>query len=140
VRVIEATTILLSSTLCVAACATRVPAIAGGIVGSNDGRSDTFFAGCAYLDQDGNSQFGPGEHLLGGLSFSFTLAGGAGFGGDSAEGQCAFITVPASLPGEAWPVTVRIRVPEGYDFKLVGPAEIELLRPDTKAEFRFTAE
>jgi hypothetical protein len=121
-----------------ASCRVGRPATGSVPAQSQGVASDTFFSGCAYVDEDGNEQLDTGEPLLGGLSFSFTLAGGAGFGAKSVDGECAFVTVPAALPPEAWPVVARVEVPEGYMYSPIGPTEIELERPETRAEFRFS--
>jgi len=101
--------------------------------------ADTDFSGCAYLDQDDNGIIDPGEPLLGGLTFTITLAGGMGFGGGTGDGRCGFILVPGALPADAWPIMARMVVPEDFGFKAVGPTEIMLQHPQRRAEFLFVA-
>ena len=100
---------------------------------------DTFFSGCAYLDENSNGAIDPGEPLLGGMTFVVTLAWGGESGDVSYEGECAFITIPASLPPDAWPVIVRMEVPDDSPYEAIGPLEIELDYPDTRAEFLLAA-
>jgi hypothetical protein len=100
--------------------------------------SDTFFSGCAHLDENANGAIDPEEPLLGGMTFTVTLAGGGGFGADTSEGECAFITVPAALPAEAWPILARIAAPDGAAYEAIGPSEVTLEYPDTRADFLFT--
>jgi hypothetical protein len=100
--------------------------------------SDTFFSGCAYLDEDANGAIESTEPLLGGMTFTVTLATGGGFGADTPEGKCAFITVPGSLQPEAWPVLARMVAPDGAAYEGIGPSEITLENPHTRADFLFT--
>ena len=99
--------------------------------------SDTFFAGCAYIDQNGNAALDPGEPLLAGFTFTVTLAGGAGFGAKTSEGQCATIIVPSALPKESWPVIARMVTSGGAGYEAVGSSEVVLEYPQTKADFQF---
>jgi hypothetical protein len=99
--------------------------------------ADTYFSGCAYIDQNDNGTLDSGESLLGGFTFTITLAGGAGFGAETAEGQCATVIVPSALPEDSWPVTARISIPEGSGYEAVGSTEVALEYPQTKAEFPF---
>jgi hypothetical protein len=102
--------------------------------------ADTFFSGCAYLDENSNEAIDPEDPLLGGMMFTVTLAGGTGFGGDTSGGQCAFITVPAALPTEAWPILARMVVPEGAGYEPIGPSEVTLEYRQTRANFLLRAE
>ena len=102
--------------------------------------SDTFFTGCAYLDRDGDGLADAGDPLLGGFTVTFTLAGGAGFGGETAGGECGTVTVPSGLSSDAWPVVVRMAVPEGAKYKAVASSEIALQHPQARAEFLFVPE
>jgi hypothetical protein len=100
--------------------------------------SDTFFSGCAHLDANANGAIDPEDPLLGGMTFTVTLAGGAGFGADTSEDECAFTTVPAALPAEAWPIVARMAAPEGAPYEPIGPSEVTLEYPHTQADFLFT--
>jgi hypothetical protein len=102
--------------------------------------SDTFFTGCAYLDQDADGLIDAEDPLLGGFTYTFTLAGGAGFGGETTDGQCGMVTVPSGLSSDAWPVVARMAVPERASYKAIGASEITLQHPRTKAEFLFASE
>lgn len=102
--------------------------------------ADTFFSGCAYLDQDGDEAIDPGEPLLGGLTFTITLASGAGFGDETSAGHCAFIVVPSALPADAWPIVARMTADEGLNYKPIGSSTATLEFPQIRAEFLFEAE
>ena len=78
-----------------------------------------------------------GEPLIGGLSYSFTLEGGAGFGAESQDGECGFVTVPAALPPEAWPIVVRVEVEEPFAYTPSASTLIALEWPMTRADFPF---
>ena len=110
-------------------CANASPSV------SPEPMADTFFSGCAYIDQNGNDALDSGEPLLGGFTFTITLAGGAGFGAETAEGQCATIIVPSALTEDSWPVNARISIPEGSGYEAIGSTEVALEYPQTKAEF-----
>ena len=99
--------------------------------------SDTYFTGCAYLDKDSDGLADAEDPLLGGFAVTFTLAGGAGFGGETADGQCRTVIVPFGLSSDAWPVVVRMAVPEGSNYRAVASSEITLQHPQTRAEFLF---
>jgi hypothetical protein len=101
--------------------------------------ADTFFTGCAYLDQDGDGIADRDEDLIGGLLFEVTLAGGTGFGSETTDGRCAVVTVPSGLQDDAWPVVVRMVVPEAAEVKPVGSGKISLQYPETRAEFLFVS-
>jgi len=100
--------------------------------------ADTFFSGCAYLDENGNGTIDAEEQLVGGMAFTITFKSGMGFGGQTSDGYCASILVPSALPEEAWPLPARMEVPEGSIYKLVGPSEIILENGQTQADFLFT--
>jgi hypothetical protein len=99
--------------------------------------ADTFLSGCAYVDRDGDGELDVGERLIGGLSYSFTLEGGVGFGAESGDGECGFVTVPAALPPEAWPIVVRVEVEEPYANTPGASTVIALEWPATRADFPF---
>lgn len=101
--------------------------------------ADTFFSGCAYLDENSNGEIDPEEPLLGGMTFTVTLIGGGGFGDETSEERCAFITIPGGLPPGMWPVLARLEAPDDSPYDAIGPLEIELEYPDTRAEFLFAA-
>jgi hypothetical protein len=101
--------------------------------------SDTFFSGCAYLDENANGAIDPEEPLLGGMTFTVTLPGGIGFGGETSEGYCARITVPGTLPADAWPILARMVASEGVTYEPIGPSEVTLEYSHTRADFLFTA-
>jgi hypothetical protein len=122
-----------------ASCASAQPPPPSETVVPLQAMSDTFFSGCAHLDLNSNGEIDPDEPLLGGMTFAVTLPGGGGFGADTSEGECAFIVVPASLPAEAWPVLARMTVPDGAAYNLIGPPEVRLDYPETRADFLFSA-
>ena len=100
--------------------------------------ADTFFSGCAYLDENGNGAIDAEEPIVGGVAFTVTLAGGTGFGGATSEGRCAFITIPADLREDAWPILARMEAPKESPYEPIGPSEIILEYRDTRADFLFT--
>ena len=140
--VVKIAVVLLLLVGCNAPVATSVPstAIPSTPTPRQEVLADTFFSGCAYLDQDGDEGIDPEEPLLGGLTFTVTLAGGAGFGDETSEGQCAFITVPSALPAEAWPIVARMIVPDDLEFKPIGSSTVTLEFSQTRAEFLFRAD
>ena len=100
--------------------------------------ADTFFSGCAILDENKNGIKDADESLLEGMTFSVILASGAEFRGQTYEGQCAFVTIPSALPEGSWPIMARMIVPEGSLYELSGPAEITLEPGQWVADFLFT--
>jgi hypothetical protein len=101
--------------------------------------TDTFFNGCAHLDVNDNGAIDPEDSLLGGMTFTVTLAGGTGFGARSSESECVVILVPAALPAEAWPVLARISAPDGTAYEAVGSTEVTLQYPETRVDVLYKA-
>ena len=99
--------------------------------------ADTFFSGCAYLDENANGRIDARDSLLGNMNFAVTLASGAGFGGKTSEGRCAFITVPVALLPGAWPVLARMVAPDQVAYKAVGTSMVTLQYPNTATDFLF---
>ena len=98
---------------------------------------DTFFTGCAYLDENSNGEIDAEDTRLGGVTFVVTLAGGAGFEVETSESHCALAAVPAALPRESWPVVARMELPEDFPYAPIGPAEVTLEYPESQADFLF---
>ena len=105
----------------------------------NEMMGDTSFVGCAYNDLNNNGVIDSGEPLLGGIKFEIKAQGWKSwaFGGQSSEGDCAFILVPGALPASAWPVLMRIVLFENLPFEPIGSTEITLDYPQTRANFLF---
>jgi hypothetical protein len=55
------------------------------------------------------------------------------------DSGCATVTVPGGIGEKYWPVTVRVKPPEGTEYELVGPAEITLEYPESHADFLFAS-
>jgi len=100
---------------------------------------DTFFTGCAYLDENTNGEIDAEDTRLGGFTFVVTLAGGAGFGAETSKSHCALATVPAALLRESWPVVARMELPEDVPYVPIGPLEVTLVYPESQADFIFGA-
>ena len=98
---------------------------------------DTFFTGCAYLDENTNGEIDAEDAPLGGFTFVVTLAGGAGFAAETSESHCALATVPLALPRESWPVVARMELPEDVPYVPIGPVEVTLVYPESQADFLF---
>ncbi len=101
--------------------------------------ADTFFFGHAYVDTNGNGHIDEQDAPLAGAPFAVTLQGGGGFGGTTAKDGTAFVVVPGGLDESYWPVTAQMKAPEGSAYQVVGPDEILLEYPKTRAEFLFAA-
>jgi hypothetical protein len=57
--------------------------------------ADTFFTSCAYVDENANGLVDDGDTPIGGMEFTITLAGGAGFGAQtSGLDGCAVAVIP----------------------------------------------
>lgn len=99
---------------------------------------DTFFTGCAFLDENANGMVDSADALLNDMTFVVTLSGGAGFAGSTQESGCATVIVPASLGSDAWPVVARMKMPQPPAFTPIGEVTVTLSYPDTRAEFLFS--
>ena len=119
------------------ACTVSLPARPSSTPTKPEVMADTFFSGCAYLDENANGIIDPDDLLLGGMTYTVTLAGGAGFGAGTSDGGCASIIVPGGLSETAWPVQARMAIPDGDAYESIGPSQVTLEYPQTRAEFLF---
>ena len=99
--------------------------------------ADTFFTGCAFLDQNANERVDRDDTFFGDMTFVITLSGGAGFVASTADTGCAIVAIPAPLETGAWPVVAQMEMPQPSAFARVGDLEVTLAYPDTRADFRF---
>jgi hypothetical protein len=100
--------------------------------------ADAFFSGCAYLDENANGRIDPEEPKLGGVLFTVTLEGGAGFGAKTPEDGCASVVIPGGL-GRDWTVVARMEIPKDAPYRPIGPSEITLEYPQSQANFLFNS-
>ena len=98
---------------------------------------DTFFTGCAFLDQNANGLVDSEDTPIERMSFVITLTGGTGFGAATETTGCATVTIPARLGSDAWPVVTHMNMPPASTYVPVGDSEITLSYPDTRANFLF---
>jgi hypothetical protein len=100
--------------------------------------ADTFFTGCAFLDQNANERVDRDDTVLEDMTFVITLSGGAGFAASTADTGCATEAIPAPLETGAWPVVSQMEMPQPSAFARVGDLEIMLAYPDTRADSLFS--
>jgi hypothetical protein len=100
--------------------------------------ADSFFFGCAYLDENGNGEIDPDDPGLKDALFAFSTQVGIGLSGYTSSNGCATIVVPGGLGAEAWPVTAHMQPPAESNLELVDSAEVVLAYPESHADFLFT--
>jgi hypothetical protein len=94
--------------------------------------TDAAFSGCAYLDENGNGQVDPQDPGLQGLTFTVL-----GWGDRTSQDGCAFVLIPGGVSDHLWPVTVRMKPPEGAPYEPVGPTEIIVTKDSRQGHFDF---
>lgn len=101
--------------------------------------ADTFFSGCAYLDNNQNGEMDADDTPLSALTFTVTLAGGGGFGSQTNETGCATVTVPGGASEDFYPLWLEMVPEDAHLYVPIHSAQIVLEYPDTKAAFLFAA-
>jgi hypothetical protein len=99
--------------------------------------ADTFFFGCAYLDENGNGEIDPDDPGLEDALFAVSMQGVMGFSAYTFADGCATIVIPGGLGQDAWPVTAQMQPPAESNLEWVGPVEVVLAYPESHADFLF---
>jgi hypothetical protein len=100
--------------------------------------ADTFFTSCAYVDENANGLVDDGDMPIGGMEFTITLSGGAGFGAPtSGLDGCAVVVIPGGLSAEHWPIVAKMANGEGLEYIPLDEDGLVLEYPDTRSNFLF---